>query len=504
MTFAKIRRVLYIATVNLLVTVAILSLIELICRYLEHVKSDSHTPAQSQNLPPKSPGELRVFAFGGSTVFGEPAPEVGFVAQMQHWLQVLYPDRNIRIYNFGWPAMDTAYVVQQLTRRIEAQPDLVIVISGHNEFFDPRDQVREVLTSNLATMRQLQALFRKMQEPKRRDVLPCQVVAWDREAPYFKRRIANYAQGIRLIVELTRQRNVKLILGTLPSNLADWPPVYKKLAGRDRRYADTVSQIQKLYRDGQYQDATAAVATAFGLYPDDAMLYFLRGKLQAATGNYAEAQGSFMKARDLDPFPYRATSQINSIIRNAASGVDGVYLIDLERIYNERAKNGLVGFDFMGDNCHGTPLGESVEADALLQRMTEIGFLPPRPGGDACCPLQDFLAGTGYLEPKSPLRQRILMSNATYVMKTPFLNYEASRMYLMEAMKEYESSWEVWANLATLSYFENDKAAGAQQLARATELHQAPLDIEDRHATPYLKEALEYADGRANNCDTPH
>ncbi|MBZ5626839.1 MAG: hypothetical protein LAQ69_50410, partial [Acidobacteriia bacterium] len=475
MTFAKTRRVLLIATANIVVVLAVLSLVEGICRYVEQVKSDRRTPAQLRKLPPKGRSELRVFAFGGSTVFGEPAPEVGFVAQMQHWLRSLYPDRDIRVYNFGWPAMDTAYVVQQLTRRIDAQPDLVIVITGHNEFFEPRDQVREVLTSHLATMRLLQGFFRKIQEPRRRDVMPCQVVPWDREAAYFKRRIANFEQGLNLIVTLTRQRNIRLILGTLPSNLSDWPPVYKKLSGRDRLYSDTVSRIRQLLRDGKYREASDAVTTGFSLYPEDAMLYFLRGKIQSATGNYTEARESFVKARDLDPFPYRATSQINSIIRAAAAGVAGVHLVDLERVYGERASNGLVGFDFMVDNCHGTPLGESVSAAAIIQSMTDSGFLPPaRTVGDECCPLRAFLADVGYLEPKSPLRRRVLLSNATYVMKTPFLNYEASRMYLMEAMKEDENSWQVWANLATVSYFEGDNAAGARELSRATELRQAP------------------------------
>jgi len=66
-----------------------------------------------------------------------------------------------------------------------------------------------------------------------------------------------------------------------------------------------------------------------------------------------------------------------------------------------------------------------------------------------------------------------------------------------------ENQWNVWANLATLSYFAGDNAAGARELQRARELHHKPLDINVRGNTPYLKEALEYSRG-INHCSAPY
>ena len=222
------------------------------------------------------------------------------------------------------------------------------------------------------------------------------------------------------------------------------------------------------------------------------MLYFLRGRIQVATGAYADARESFVKARDLDPVPFRPCSEINSLIRRAASGFAGVYLVDMERAFEEHSNNGLVGFDFMADNCHRTPLGESVAAQAIIEKMLEIGFLPPaQKPQKGCCPVNVFLADAGYLEPKSPLRFQALFHNGIYVMRTPFLYYEASHRYLLEAKEVNENSWQVWANLATLSYFKGDNATGAKELQRATELHGKPINADDLEAAPYLKEALE-------------
>jgi len=446
-----------------------------------------------------------VFTFGGSTVYGQPVPELGFVAQLQYWLRRIYPDRDIRIYNFGVPGANTSYVLEEMTRRLDEHPDLIIVITGHNEFLHPTDaqpngrlaRIREILFRDFATVRVLHWRVQRIMGFRKDYVMPCQVAPWDRKSEAFDRHVAGFEDEMKLIIQRACQRNIKLIVGTLPSNVSDWPPVYKQLAGRDQRYLDAVSQIQNLTSEGKYREASDALTAGLSSYPDDAMLYFLRGQLQSAMGNNTGARESFVKARDLDRLPWRAPSQINSIIRRVASGVPGVYLVDLEKIYEEHARNGLVGFDFIADNAHGTPLGESLSAQALMQTMIQIGFLPsPGKGQDECCPVDTFLASLGYLQPGSPLHLRYLLDNATYIMKTPFLNYDASRMYLLEAMQVDDNSWAAWANLATLSYLSGDTATGAKQLERATELHHGPLDVNDRLATPYLKEALAYAAGR--------
>ncbi len=507
MASPRTRRVLLIAAANLGVLFAMLGLTELVCRVLARATTELRHPEQ-RKLPPKGASELRVFAFGASTVWGEPVPEVGFVAQMQYWLQRLYPDRNIRIYNFGQPGKDTGYVLNELTRRFDDQPDLMIVVTGGNEFvwWVPATEgriarARDVLSTYFATMRLMQWAMARVMKSREEFLMPCQVQPWDRQSVAFTSRMATFTKNMGLIVEQANQRGVKLIVGTLPSNIADWPPVYKHLAGRDQRYSETVSGIQELIHAAKYREASDAVKSGFQVYANDAMLYFLQGRIQSATGDYAAARDSFVKARDLDPFPWRTSSEINSTIRKLASEVPGVYLVDLEKEYQEHSKNGLVGFDLIADNVHGTPRGESVSAQAMIHAMGAIGFLPnsAKVQGE-CCPLSTFLADAGYLKPKSPLLLHALLDTATFAMKSPFLNYEASRMYLSKAVQVDEGSWQVWANLATLSYLTGDIADGSKQLQRATELHRGPLNTNDRGSTPYLKEALETRDGRARNC----
>jgi tetratricopeptide (TPR) repeat protein len=509
MTSSRARRWLLVAAVNAAVTLALLAAIELICRRIEQRQIDAKLPEHLVGLAPKSAKELRVFVFGGSTVYGVPVPEVGFVAQMQYWLRRLYPERDIRLYNYGWWGEDTAYVSRQVARRLDGQPDLVIVISGHNEFLGspPRgsaDRLQEIVRSRFATARVLRTLTSRMKNRDASFVMPCEVRPWLRGTDYFAAALASYEASLTRIVEEVTAHGVPLIVATLTSNLSDWPPVYKRLADRDRAYTARVTQIQQLLRDGQYGDASERLSDAMTTYPNDAMMYFLRGQLQASQRDYGAAVDSFAAARDLDPMPYRAPGQINSIIRRVASGVPGVRLLDLEEIYRARAENGLVGFALIADNVHGTPFGESITAAALIDTMIDMGVVPQRDQQAVqCCPSADFLADVGYADPRSPLRLRALFDNATYAMKTPFLNLGAARAYLLEALTIDDQSWKIWANLATLSYLNGDAAAAGRELQRARELDPAPFDLDDRKATPYLKEALALANGQVD-CDAPY
>src|SRR5437763_16783098 len=90
-----------------------------------------------------------------------------------YWFQRLYPARNIRIYNFSYPGATTAAVREEFARRLHDGPDVMVVITGHNEFLfpDPKSErtasIRERLAGHLATVRlvsQCLHAFRRVQK----------------------------------------------------------------------------------------------------------------------------------------------------------------------------------------------------------------------------------------------------------------------------------------------------------------------------------------------------
>src|SRR5438034_9628799 len=93
-------RMLTVIAANVGITLGLLTTIELTCRLWEYRANANRqqNAVKPAALAAKAGSELRIFTFGGSTVYGVPVPEVGFVAQLRYWFQRLYPARNIRIY----------------------------------------------------------------------------------------------------------------------------------------------------------------------------------------------------------------------------------------------------------------------------------------------------------------------------------------------------------------------------------------------------------------------
>src|SRR5208283_5946774 len=210
----KARLRLRLVAVNLLLTLALLSGVELVCRYREQPE------LERRKLPPKGASELRVFAFGGSTVYGAPVPQFGFVSQMLYWLRRIYPDRDIRIYNFGMPGVATNYVLQQVTRRLADQPDLIIVVTGHNEFIGGGGQstqkhgwlvrLGETLSQDSAAVRLLNRVFSRIRSSRGVYVMPCQVVPLDWRSASFAMQLTAFENDLTLVVQRVQQRGVKL------------------------------------------------------------------------------------------------------------------------------------------------------------------------------------------------------------------------------------------------------------------------------------------------------
>jgi tetratricopeptide (TPR) repeat protein len=208
-------------------------------------------------------------------------------------------------------------------------------------------------------------------------------------------------------------------------------------------------------------------------------------------GDYDRARTLYTNAKDLDPMPWRVLTDFNQAIRRLAE-LDGVFLVDVEKSFQKQAVHGLVGFSLVADNCHPTPLGNAIIAREILTLMKQKRqFVEKDLGLSIGDSLEHFLLQTTTPGKRQSLEMRYLLSNAKYSMKTPFYNFKASRMYLDKALAMDSSNWEVWVNLATLSFFESRIEEGQQQLRRATQLHGAPIDRNDRRYAPYLKEALE-------------
>ena len=122
--------------------------------------------------------------------------------------------------------------------------------------------------------------------------------------------------------------------------------------------------------------------------------------------------------------------------------------------------------------------------------MAEAGFFVEKEPSavDARELLDVYLAQFNAAEQKR-LQVKYLLDNAVYAMKPPFFNDPAARDYLESARELQPRSWQIWANLASVSLFTGNLERGRTELAKATELRGQA--VREAPGVPYLAAALE-------------
>jgi lysophospholipase L1-like esterase len=447
-------------------------------------------------LPPKPPGAFRIAAFGESTVLGVPEGAYGFTSFLQHELRRLAPGRPLELLNLARSGVGSDFVLESFRQALDrAEPDLAIVLMGHNEFLvaERTRGWRGALLGLRERSRLATALARALGrgdsvEPPLPDAIAPVVPGSDFERAVIRR----FGENLAAIVALARERGVPLLLCTAPANLADWPPGFLRVARADAAaHAESAKGVRALLSEGRSQQARDELRLARERFGEDAMLDWLEASALRAQGDAPRARELFARALEQDLVPRRARAAQNQLVRAAATP-PGVTLVDAVELFAADAPQGLVGWELFGDNCHPTPRGHALIGRAIAAALQAQGLLVP-PDAELG-PVEDWLARLdarlGDAEARQLVHARWLLSNAIYAMKTPFFNFEASRRYLEELRQQAPGDWRVWANLGTLALLDGDLRRGRRDLLRATRLRGAALDPGERGSVPYLAEAL--------------
>jgi tetratricopeptide (TPR) repeat protein len=392
--------------------------------------------------PPAPPGAFRIFLYGGSTVAGTPLVEYSFARQLEFWLHRLAPARAFQVVNYGAPGKPTEFAKLELARTIDARPDLVIVHSLHNEFLGWRppsasrrfrSELRRWLDAT-ATARALRRVFGAVEEARRGGetslLLPARITPVDPTGEPFAKRVDGFERATREIAAIARAHGVPLILVTDSGNLADWPPAWRFV--RDEAYERGVADVRAQIDARQLAPAKTALAALAAQYPGDAMVTWLEGRLAMARGDAPHARAAFDAARDTDPMPWRVLGRFDEVLRALARAGDA-RIAEFDGALRREARDGLVGFRWIADNCHPTPLGNALLAREILRVMADakLGISSLR-GLPPLAEQADVYVREAQ-RARPDLELAYLEANAVYTMKWPFHEFAAARDYLERA-----------------------------------------------------------------------
>lgn len=343
----------------------------------------------------KSAGTVRIFCLGGSTTFGYPyEAEVAWPAVLARRLRALYPGVPVEVINAGGTSYGSGRGLGVARAILRYEPDVIVFCGGDAEFVEDSYRVAIQLQGESQGWVRSMYLSRLLQEFLPGAGEPRVVDAGEQETTGFfftpvlhgttyiptpERRtevLARLRTNLESLVDLATSRGVRVVLCTVPSNVADWPPDPDSSAppdpGTGARWAQFVEAAENSAEKGKLHAAAEAYATALSLWDGNADVAFGFGRVLAALGRFPEAKVQLIRARDLDPSPVRATSAANAAIREAARE-RRVLLADLDAAFERASPGGIVGENLILDYAHPTPLGHVLAAQVVWDVLSRAG-----------------------------------------------------------------------------------------------------------------------------------
>ncbi|HUN60777.1 MAG TPA: tetratricopeptide repeat protein [Candidatus Sulfotelmatobacter sp.] len=342
----------------------------------------------------KSQSTYRIVVLGESAAEGDPDPAYGFSRYLEIMLRSRFPGAKFEMINTGMVAINS-HVIRDIAQQLAAyQPDLFIVYSGSNEVVGPYGPGTVLTSSSMNPALIRTSIFLRSTRlgqllttaSSRRSEWRGMEMFLDKQvradSPRLQPAYRNFAINLKDIADSAQNAGAHVLLSTVATNLRDSAPfgsLHREGLSVDARnkWDSLVRQGIALEIAGSNAEALQAYESAAKLDDQYAELHFRMARCLSALGDYAAANGHFVRARDLDTLRFRADSRINEIIRSvAASSGPHVQLLDAQSLFAENSRNGVAGNELLYDHVHLTPLGSYLFARAAYSDILKI--LPQR------------------------------------------------------------------------------------------------------------------------------
>ena len=313
-------------------------------------------PHRFVDPPPDS--ALRVVVVGASTVQGYPHPARLAAPAFLETLLAGALGRRVRVLNLGITSLASfavARVVEDALGSLE--PDLVVVYTGHNEFYG---------VYGAASLRQGGP------------------APWSRHLHYRLTGL-RLAGLVRWLSGWVRPRpDPDLNLLAAMGSAGPVPPGHPARERALRQLRSSLGEIvSACRRAGTGLVLCAPAANDAGFLPDTtsaegrrAAAEVARARVLAADSRRDEARQAFARAREADPAPWRAPPALVAVVRETAAR-HRVPLADSERRLAEASAGAATGWDLMVDHVHPTARGHALVARSVVDALVDA----PAPWG---------------------------------------------------------------------------------------------------------------------------
>jgi tetratricopeptide (TPR) repeat protein len=315
----------------------------------------------------KRENAFRIFVLGESSAQGFPfSPNGTFSRYIRDRLELIYPDKHIEVINLGITATNSYTIRDLIPGVFEQKPDLIIIYSGHNEYYgafgvgstenigNSRKIVNFLIWLNKFKSVQLirnvistiTSVFGKDSDANtnRGGTLMARIVK-DQLIPYnselFNVGIEQFEGNFGDIFQMAREAGVPVVIGTLVSNLKDQKP-FISVGSDSNENADSI---------------------------------YSRAQYQLKLGNIHSSDSLFRFAKDCDALRFRAPEKINQIIKILAEKFNCGF-VDVDSEFNSKSPDRIVGRNLTVDHLHPTLSGYLLMGKIYFEAIERSGFLP--------------------------------------------------------------------------------------------------------------------------------
>ena len=320
-------------------------------------KMEYSAPPKDRFLKNKPDDVFRIFVMGSSTVVGFPYDNnLMFSRILSERLRDAYPGKKIEMVNTAITAINSFTLADFMPQILNEKPDAILIYAGHNEFYGAfglgsneavyynptliRMHLKlmnyRIYQLTVNTIDKVTSIFRT--ENKQRGTLMSRMVK-DANIIYgsktYNEGIDNFRANMSAILDRAKQKNVTVFISDLVSNLRDLKP-FKSIPSDGLKGAD------ELY--------------------NDAIKFEQQGDIQKAKENY-------LLARDYDCVRFRASSDINKMIKELADKYKAHFVPTLD-LFNSKSPNGIVGNNLLTEHVHPNITGQFLLSESFYKGIT--------------------------------------------------------------------------------------------------------------------------------------
>ncbi len=376
---------------------------------------------------PRPDRVYRIVIVGGSTVLGFPyPPELAFPRQLEVLLNRQNSDERFEIINLGMVAINSFSVEDIVNQSVAMQPDLIIVHTGHNEFYGPGGaasttgaaiQSQFLLATKVRRLRLFQLIASELvnapsDQKDLMEELPASVTI-PMNGPSFKKAENSYRENLERMIATATSAEIPIVLSTVASNLSGHSPVSfllpENLDPQDmehwRVFFDTGRELTVVK---SWQKGLEQLKQAEAISNDSSLLHYRMGQCLEGLERYPESIKEFELARDLDGCRFRAPGSFRGIVRDVATQTthSNVFFVDSAEQLAVEAGPAALGANYFLEHVHYNLDGHRRLAiilsrfvqEQVLKRPWNVASVPADSAMDQLLGLlpEDRLSGLSY------------------------------------------------------------------------------------------------------------